>query len=288
MISSKWAEYLTIFFLYGKLSGKCSWRFWKWMGFIQTGWFKNKFWRNFFNIFSIFPKDILNKESVGFDAGCGSGRWAKFVAPKVKKLICIDPSKKALDIAKTIYLNFQTAFLIVLQLMMPKLQRIHKILDIVLECFIIFLIQKAMKSCVSKLKKNAPLLVYLYYRFDNKPIWFRGIWICTDLIRRIISKMPFNLKVIVTKSIAITVYFPLAKLCYLLEYLGLNTKNIPLSQYRNHNFYVMETDALDRFGTKLEKRFTKKEIKKMMNESGLSSIEFREDVPYWTAIGYKK
>ena len=50
----------------------------------------------------------------------------------------------------------------------------------------------------------------------------------------------------------------------------------------------METDALDRFGTKLEKRFTKKEIKEMMHESGLSSIEFKDNEPYWIAIGYKK
>ena len=100
--------------------------------------------------------------------------------------------------------------------------------------------------------------------------------------------MPFNLKVLVTKLIAIIVYLPLAKLSYLLEYLGLDTTNIPLSQYRKYSFYVMKTDALDRFGTKLEKRFTKKEIKEMMNESGLSSIQFRDKAPYWTAIGYKK
>ena len=43
--------------------------------------------------------EIVSKESVGFDLGCGTGRWAKSVAPKVKKLICIDPSS-AIDIAK--------------------------------------------------------------------------------------------------------------------------------------------------------------------------------------------
>ena len=34
--------------------------------------------------------------------GCGSGRWAKFIAPKVKILNCIDPSFKALKVAKII------------------------------------------------------------------------------------------------------------------------------------------------------------------------------------------
>ena len=31
--------------------------------------------------------------------GCGSGRWAQFVAPRVKKLFCIDPSE-AINVAK--------------------------------------------------------------------------------------------------------------------------------------------------------------------------------------------
>ena len=50
----------------------------------------------------------------------------------------------------------------------------------------------------------------------------------------------------------------------------------------------MRTDARDRFGTPLEKRFSKKEIHKMMQISGLEKITFRKNAPFWTAIGYKK
>ena len=50
--------------------------------------------------FNIFPFDLINKESEGFDMGCGSGRWARFIAPQVKKLNCVDPSYKALEVAK--------------------------------------------------------------------------------------------------------------------------------------------------------------------------------------------
>ena len=57
--------------------------------------------------FSIFPQPFLNSESVGFDMGCGSGRWAKFIAPKVKKLTCIDPSSKSLDVAKKKFIRIQ-------------------------------------------------------------------------------------------------------------------------------------------------------------------------------------
>ena len=42
--------------------------------------------------FSIFPWKKLPPDSLGFDAGCGSGRWALLVAPRVGHLHCVDPS----------------------------------------------------------------------------------------------------------------------------------------------------------------------------------------------------
>ena len=53
----------------------------------------------FDSYFHIFPFADL-KDAEGFDMGCGSGRWAKFVAPKVGFLNCIDPSEAALEEAK--------------------------------------------------------------------------------------------------------------------------------------------------------------------------------------------
>ena len=34
----------------------------------------------------------MSKDAVGFDMGCGTGRWAQFVASKVKTLNCVEPS----------------------------------------------------------------------------------------------------------------------------------------------------------------------------------------------------
>ena len=49
----------------------------------------------------------------------------------------------------------------------------------------------------------------------------------------------------------------------------------------------MRTDALDRFGTKLEKRFSKKKIQLMMKTSQLKNIKFSKQPPYWVAVGTK-
>ena len=88
--------------------------------------------------------------------------------------------------------------------------------------------------------------------------------------------------------IAIFIYYPLARIISLLEKIGFNTKKFPLYFYRNKSFYVLRTDSRDRFGTPLEKRFTKKEIYKMMKQSGLHKIKFKREEPFWTAIGFKK
>ena len=70
--------------------------------------------------------------------------------------------------------------------------------------------------------------------------------------------------------------------------MGFNVNNFPLSYYRNKNFYFMATDSLDRFGTKLEKRFTKKEVEKMLLDAGFVEIKFSKNTPYWVALAWKK
>jgi ubiquinone/menaquinone biosynthesis C-methylase UbiE len=242
----------------------------------------------FMKYFSIFPWDMLPSNPVGFDMGCGSGRWAKFVAPKVGRLNCIDPSS-ALDIARRNLIDFKNVEYIkasVSESGIPinsqdfgySLGVLHHVPDT----------ESAINSCVSILKSGAPLLVYLYYAFDNRGWVYRLLWRASDLVRRIICKLPSRFKHLVTDVIAAIVYFPLARLSLLLDKVGINAASIPLFYYRNHSFYTMRTDSRDRFGTPLEQRFTKQQIKSYMERSGLIDIKFSDNAPYWCAIGIKK
>jgi hypothetical protein len=146
----------------------------------------------------------------------------------------------------------------------------------------------ALAVCVSKLKPGAPFLLYLYYAFDDRPVWFRALWRVSDWARKVVSRMPHSLRYAVSQVVAGLVYWPLARVAKLGETLGLNVANYPLSLYRDSGFYVMRTDALDRFGTRLEQRFTKLEIKTMMEASGLENISFSKEIPFWCAVGYAK
>jgi hypothetical protein len=100
--------------------------------------------------------------------------------------------------------------------------------------------------------------------------------------------MPAGMKNVVCDTIAATTYFPLARIARAAEAVGMETDNIPLSYYRDKPFYTMRNDALDRFGTPLEKRFTQSEMREMMLGAGLRDIAFSDHPPFWCAVGYAR
>jgi len=261
----------------------------EWTQFNQSGTAEGELEEIFQEYFDVFPWDQLPEQPIGFDLGCGSGRWADFVAPRVGYLHCIDPAQEALSVAKEKLSSKQNCeFHLASVDEIPldddsmdfgySLGVLHHVPDT----------QNGIASCVKKLKKGAPFLVYLYYAFDNKPFWFKGIWKLTELFRFLISRSPYPLRLLASQVIAFSIYFPLARLSKMLERIGKNVDSIPLSYYRNNSFYTMRTDALDRFGTRLEQRFTRKQITEMMDISGMENIEFSTTKPYWCVVGFKK
>jgi ubiquinone/menaquinone biosynthesis C-methylase UbiE len=259
----------------------------EWSRFDQSDLTENELQRMFDNYFNIFPWDKLSANAVGFDLGCGSGRWAKLVAPRVSHLYLIDPSE-ALEVAKRNLKDADNCSFH--QASVEEIPIADNSCDFGYSLGVLHHIpdtKAGLQACVNKLKSGAPFLLYLYYSFDNRPIWFRTLWKMSDMIRQVICKMPHGLRFFLSQIFAVIVYFPLARTAKILEKLGMNVEIFPLSQYRNNSFYTMRTDALDRFGTRLEKRFSKVEIKKMMEDCGLENISFSTN-SFWTAIGYKK
>jgi len=260
----------------------------EWVYFDQSNLKKKEVYKIFKSYFSIFPFNKISKSSEGFDMGCGSGRWAQFVAPKVGLLHCIDPSV-AIHVAKKNLKKFKNIKFHQKSLdkndLKPNSQDFGYSLGVLHHVPNTAL---AMKSCVKLLKPDAPFLIYIYYSFDNRPSWFKFLWLISNSIRLLVYRLPKFLKFLISEVIALLVYYPIARFVLMIKKFGYNFKNFPLSAYHNKSLYVMRTDARDRFGTPLEKRFTKKEIYKMMQKSGLEKIKFKNSTPFWTAVGFKK
>jgi ubiquinone/menaquinone biosynthesis C-methylase UbiE len=232
--------------------------------------------------FSLVDLSALPRDAVVMDVGCGSGRWATFVAPHAGRIILVDAAAKALEVARSNLASHSNCEFFLAELsdfpvpdascdLIYSLGVLHHVPDTA----------KAIVSVSKKLKPGGQIPLYLYYRFDNRPFWFRAIWKVSDFARRMISRLPHRMRRGVTNLVATFVYWPLASIARLIEMMGKDPSNLPLSYYRDLSFYTMRTDALDRLGTALEHRFTRDEIRHMLDEAGLVDIEFREDEPFW-------
>lgn len=239
--------------------------------------------------FHIFPWHLLPDQARGFDLGCGSGRWAALVAPRVHRLHCIDASDSALTVARqNLAAHSNCDFHVASVDQIPP--AVHS-MDFGYSLGVLHHVpntEAGLKACVERLKPGAPFLLYLYYAFDNRPWWFRLLWLASDRVRLVVSRLPMWLRYAVSQVIAAMIYYPLARLSWSLERVGMKVEGFPLSAYRDQSFYVMRTDALDRFGTKLEQRFTASQIRIMMERAGLDRITFSNSVPFWCAVGFKK
>ena len=237
------------------------------------------------SFFSIFLRQALPADATGFDMGCGSSRWAKFVAPRIGHLHCIDPSSALAVSKQNLALVANACFhqASVADRPLPEdsqdfgysLGLLQHVPDTV----------RAIRDCVDMLKPGAPLLIYLNYALENHSIAYRPFWRFSDMMRRVICRLPSNLKLLVTDAIAVFVYFPMARVGLLADRAGLTLNFKPLSHYRHHSLYTMRTDSRDRYGAPLEQRFTRYEISDMLHAAGLKDVCFKKRCRFGVSWG---
>jgi SAM-dependent methyltransferase len=240
--------------------------------------------------FDIVTETMLNDQCTVIDIGCGSGRFIKYLEGRYKKIVGLDPSKAIFAADNLIGKNDKVQLVLASTDNIPfpdnhfdfgySLGVLHHIPDT----------KKALNDCVKKVKPGGFFLLYLYYKLENRPFYFKLFYWLSNIIRLVVSKLPTTLKRWVCNLFAILFYMPFVLLCRFLRFTGVPEKirkYIPLQAYERQSFYVIRNDSLDRFGTPLEQRFSRKQIQAMMEEAGLVNIIFSEKIPYWHAVGRK-
>lgn len=239
--------------------------------------------------FDIVNSEWIRKKHV-LDIGCGTGRWTKFVADNALTVDAVDPSS-ALEVASRLLSSYNNVRLS--RATIDNLPFADYSFDFIFSLGVLHHVpdtRLAMQQCAQKLKPGGYFLVYLYYRFDNKGPVFKFIFRLSNSIRKGISGLREPVKNKLCDLIAVVVYLPVIAAVWCLKKTGFSNaaRQMPLHFYCGKTFHVIRNDARDRFGTPLEQRFTKDEIRSMMENSGLTDIIFSDKEPYWHAVGKKK
>ena len=231
-------------------------------------------------------------KSVASDFGAGSGRWTSRLAPYFSRVYALEPSDGASTVLKTKFAADPK--IVVLQETVGVNSIPVGSLDLAMSLGVLHHIPDtalAIKDVARSIKPGGVFLCYLYYNLENKPTYYKFIFKGVNVVRRVISASPQPLRRFSATIIAALVYWPLARLSKVLSKLGRNTANLPLHHYANMPFVMLANDALDRFGTSLEQRFSKAEITQMLGAANfdLTTLKFSEIEPFWTfAVNKKK
>lgn len=245
-----------------------------------------------FNAYALPLKHFtLPKDTVAADFGAGSGRWDKFFATTVGHLTIVEPSKDAISVARENLSKFSNISL--LNQTIEECSIPENSLDLAISLGVLHHTDDtgiALQKIQKKMKPGGVLLCYLYYNLENKSKLYRFIWKISDLVRIVFSKLPKFLKLIFAELIAIVIYLPLARFSLLIEKIGKSAASIPLHHYAKMPLYFLRNDALDRFGTRVERRFSQAQISELLLGAGfdVSTLHFSDSEPFWTFAVQKK
>jgi SAM-dependent methyltransferase len=145
----------------------------------------------------------------------------------------------------------------------------------------------AISAIAQRLRPGAPFLILLYYALDNRPAWYCGLSQTANLTRLIISRMPAPARLIFSELIVACVYWPIARAARFLLKFGLSAQSLPLSYYADKTFYVMRTDAYDRFYTRREKHFSRIKMGQMLKRAELRRRAVFRPSAVLCAVGVK-
>jgi SAM-dependent methyltransferase len=235
--------------------------------------------------FDLVPASDLEARTV-LDAGCGAGRWAVQVAKRGGRVVALDAGR-SVEVASR---NGRPWGIAGVQGDVTRLPFRPGTFDLVYSLGVLHHVpdtEAAARELVRVLRPGGTCLLYLYYALDGRGLPFRAIFLTVDALRRVMSRAPRRVLVPLTDLIAALIYLPLARLGLLLRRLGLRriASALPLSAYADRSFRVMRNDSLDRFGTRLEKRFTKTQVIDLMRRAGLENVRVSGSAPYWHAVG---
>lgn len=237
--------------------------------------------------FDVLTPADWNGIDSALDVGCGSGRWSRYLATRVKNVEAIDPSD-AWAVAQHGCQDLNNVR--VSKASVTSIPFKENSFDLVICLGVLHHVpdtQAALSEVCKAIKPGGRIVLYLYYNLEQRSGVTKALLGMVNTLRKGICRLPHGLRNAVCDLLAVVVYLPLVTLARLGKKLGANVEGWPLSYYCNKSWLVMRNDARDRFGTPLEQRFSRNEIADMLQAAGMEAPVFSENAPFWHCLSQK-
>ena len=226
--------------------------------------------------------DLVNLENLKnmrvCDLGCGIGRWSYFLQDKCRELVLIDFSE-AIFISRNNLRDCNHVIYIMDDINNLRLR--EKFADFLFCLGVLHHIPGDALEAARRLKKHSSsILIYLYYSLDNKPSYFHAILAFVTSVRLAVSRIRNEyFRSAFTYIVAIFVYWPLIMIGKFFNMMDLSVE-IPIYEgYKGKTMKRIRQDVYDRFFTRIEQRFSRKDI--MTLKDTYKDITVSESIPYW-------
>lgn len=226
--------------------------------------------------------DLVNLDELAdarvCDLGCGSGRWATFVAPHCREMVLVDYSEAIFVARRNMIAHPHAVFVMADVLALPFADDTF---DFAYCLGVLHHLPVPALDALRRIVRLAPhLLVYLYYALDNRPWYFRALLRPVTWLRLALARVrgPRS-RGLLSWLLAALVYWPVSVAGRVLQPLG-SDRWLPLAEaYTGKSLGRLRQDAYDRFFTRIEQRFRRVEIEALAPEIG--SVTVSEGQPYW-------
>lgn len=243
------------------------------------------------SVFDLYA-DLVQPDAYGgdqlvLDAGCGAGRWALEVALRGPRVIALDLGASVELAARN---TASTGRVGAVQADVHDCPIAGGAVDWAYSLGVLHHVDRpsmALARIAETVRRPGFVLLYLYYALEGRGRAFRALFQVVDLVRRGTSRLPRPLAAAFADAVALCVYWPMARASALLWRAGARevADALPLAFYRDRPLHVMRNDSLDRFGTRLERRYTRKAFRGLLAAAGLTELEVSDRPPYWHGIG---
>jgi SAM-dependent methyltransferase len=243
--------------------------------------------REFWSTYSedLNPRDLAGRNAL--DAGCGKGRFSRFLAPQVRTLVALDGSE-AVTVATRNLAHEMNALVVRGDLrtvpfrsdsfgFISCLGVLHHLDDP----------ENAFCHLVSLLENDGLMLLYVYSK-PKKLISSRGLGLASAGILRILTtRMPHRALNAFSAFLSLVLYLSIVVPGNFGDRVGIGImSHLPLATYRGKPLRSLRLDTFDRLSAPIEHRYTWSELQAWFDHACMRVESAREEAG-WFVVGRK-